>query len=131
MREDRKRINVAFGIETYQQIELIANKEGRSMSDVVREWTIQGLNGQLTASNIDILAPVIREQISSVLVPMMERMISLGAKTCVQAGTAAYLSAEAILKFVPPEERMEVAEAYDAARKKAVAAMKLKIDLTE
>ena len=54
-------------------------------------------------------------------------MIGLEAKSCIQSGTAAYLCAEAILKFVPPAQRAEVHESYDAARKKAVAAMQGKL----
>ena len=69
----------------------------------------------------------IREQLTSILSPMMERMIGLEAKSCIQSGTAAYLCAEAILKFVPPAQRAEVHESYDAARKKAVAAMQGKL----
>ena len=61
----------------------------------------------------------------------MERQISLTAKTCVQAGTAAYLSADAILKFVPPAQREEVADSYEVARKKALQYMKGKVILDD
>lgn len=126
MREDRKRINVTYDIETYEKIKTIAHKEGRDMSDVVREWSIQGLNGNLTEENIEILAPIIRQQLECVLEPLIERIISLNAKTCIQAGTAAYLSADAILKFVPPAQRNSFQDSYDAARRKAVQYMKEK-----
>lgn len=131
MREDRKRINVTFDLETYEKIKATAHKEKRDMSDVVREWTVQGLNGNVTENNIEVLTPIIRKQIESSLTPQMERMIALIAKTCIQAGTAAYLSADAILKFVPPAQRSEVQESYDNARKKAAAYMKSKVDTNE
>ena len=131
MREDRKRINVTFDIDTYEKIKAIAHKQGRDLSDVVREWTLEGLNGKLSQDNMDVLAPIIRDQIKSILEPMMERQISLTAKTCVQAGTAAYLSADAILKFVPPARREEVADSYEVARKKALQYMKGKVILDD
>ena len=131
MREDRKRINVTFDIDTYEKIKAIAHKQGRDLSDVVREWTLEGLNGKLSQDNMDVLAPIIRDQIKSILEPMMERQISLTAKTCVQAGTAAYLSADAILKFVPPAQREEVADSYEVARKKALQYMKGKVILDD
>lgn len=124
MREDRKRINVTYDIETYEKIRTIAHKQGRDMSDIVREWSMQGLNGNLTEENIEILAPIIRQQIENVLHPLLERLISLNAKTCIQAGTAAYLSADAILKFVPPAQRNPVQDSYDAARRKAIQYMR-------
>lgn len=131
MRENTKRINVTYDIETYNKIERIAHKENKSMSDVVREWTCQGLNGTLTASNLDILVPIIREQLQSVLDPKMERMIALQAKTCIQASTSTYLAADAILKFVPPGQRTEVKESYDAAKRQAIIYMKSKADMNE
>jgi hypothetical protein len=127
--KDRERINVTFTIDTYNQIKLVADKRGKSMSELVREWSMEGLNGTLTQNNLDVLAPIIREQLSSVLNPAVERLSSLSAKACIQAGAAAYLSAEAILKFVPDEEKEEVAKTYEAARKKSVQYMRGRADL--
>lgn len=127
LRDDRKRINVSFDMETYDAIRVIAHKENRNMSDVVREWTIKGLNGDVTEKNMEVIAPIIRGQVREVMEPMMERMLSLSAKTCIQSGTAAYLSADAILKFVPKEQREEVRDSYEKARKHAVEYMRSKI----
>lgn len=131
MREDRKRISPTFDIETYKKIKAIAHKEEKDMSDVVRDWAIQGLNGTLVESNLEVLAPIIREQLKVVLEPMLERMISLEAKTCIQSGTAAYLAADAILKFVPPTQREDVQESYEKARRQSIQYMKTKVHLDE
>lgn len=127
LREDRKRINVSFDMETYNAIKAIAHKENRNMSDVVREWTLSGLNGNVTEKNLEVITPIIREQVRDIMEPMMERMISISAKTCIQAGTAAYLSADAILKFVPREQREEVRDSYEKARKQSVEYMRSKV----
>jgi hypothetical protein len=44
------------------------------MSEVVRDWSIQGLNGTLTEKNLDVLVPIIREQFSSILNPAVNRL---------------------------------------------------------
>ena len=129
LREDRERINVTFDIETYNQIKLIAQKENRSMSDLVRDWTMQGLNGVLTHNNLDVLTPIIRDQLKSIIKPTEERLASLSAKTCVQAGAAAYLTAETIATLLPIQEQKEFEEVYNAARKKAVAYMRGHVEL--
>lgn len=129
--KDRERINVTFTSDTYNQIKLVADKSGKSMSELVRDWSMEGLNGTLTENNLDVLAPIIREQLRSILDPAVERLATLSAKTCVQAGAAAYLSAEAILKFVHEEEKEEVVKSYEAARKKAVHYMRGRADLDE
>lgn len=131
MSGDRKRIAPTFEREIYKQIEAVAHKQNKDLSEVVRDWTIQGLNGTLTQDNLDMITPIIREQIKAVIQPMLERMIALEVKTCIQSGTAAYLSADAILKFVPPAQRNEVQDSYEAARKKAVAYLKNKIIVEE
>lgn len=128
-RPDRERINVTFDIDTYNQIKLIADKNNNSMSEIVRDWAIQGLNGTLTQQNLDILIPIIREQLNSLLKPAVDRLSKLSAKACVQAGTAAYLSAEALSKFVPDEFIEDFNLAYESARKKSVMYMKNNSDL--
>lgn len=125
---NRERINVTFTTDTYNQIKLIAHKKNISMSEVCRRWIVDGLNGTLNADNMDFLIPIIREQLKSIIDPSINRLAALSAKTCVQAGTAAYLTAETINKFVPPAERMDVLDSYESARKKAVHYMKSKAD---
>lgn len=124
----RKALTVLLTDEEYGQIKLLASKKHASMSEVGRGFLKKGLSGELTQDNIEFLAPIVKEQLQSILQPEMKRMISLTAKTCIQAGTATYLTADAILKFVPPVQRTEVQESYTAARKKAVAFMKTHLD---
>ena len=94
------------------------------MSSAVREFTSKGVNGELTEKNIDFLTPIIRRQLESIMDAKMERLASMTAKTCIQAGTAAYLSAEALNSFVPVSHQQNFIEAYEKARKKAVRYLK-------
>lgn len=125
----RESITSIFTETEYEQIKLLAAKKNTSMNSIVRDFVIQGLNGTITQNNADFLTPIIREQLTSIINPAVERLSSLSAKTCVQAGAAAYLSAEAILKFVPNEEKEEVVKSYESARKKAVHYLKGNADL--
>ena len=78
--EGRKYITVEFTEEEYEQIKILAAKSNTSMNNVIRNFTAAGLNGTVTENNIDVLAPIIREQLKSVVEPMIERTISLNAK---------------------------------------------------
>lgn len=118
------RINPTFLPEDYEEIKLIAQKENKTMAELVRDWALQGKNGILTEKNLDVLAPIIREQLKSILDPQMDRIATLQAKTCVQAGAAAYLCAETISKFVQPSEREDLQDVYIKARKKSVQYLK-------
>lgn len=127
----RKSITSIYTDEEYEEIKRLAAKKNTSMNEIVRQFVTDGLNGTLNSQNIDFLAPIIREQMETLFSYYMERMISLESKTCIQAGTAAYLSADAILKFVPPQQREEVSVSYKEARKKAIEYMRSKTDRTE
>lgn len=124
------RIPVTFTQQEYEQIKTLAHKNNQSMSEVCREYILQGLSGTISQQNLDFIVPIMREQLKGLLDPAVERLASINAKTCVQAGAAAYLSAEAILKFVPEERQEEVEEAYIAARKKAVRYLQGKADIS-
>lgn len=125
----RKSITTIFTETEYENIKLLAAKKNTSMNEIVREFVIHGLNGTLSQQNIDVLAPIIREQLKSIVDPAVNRLAALSAKSCIQAGAAAYLTAEAILRFVPEERSEEVAVAYEAARKKAVQYMRKSFDV--
>lgn len=119
-KENRHTLQILFSTEEYENLKRYAAKSNRSMSDVVREFTAMGLNGELTEANIDFLTPIIRNQLKSIMDIQYERLAALTAKTCIQAGTAAYLSAEALSSFVPVQQQKSFVDSYEAARKKAV-----------
>jgi len=127
IKEGNIRITVTYTNKEYASIKLIAARENIAMSELVRRYSNQGINGKLSVDNLDILVPVIREQLSSLLNPAIERLSSISAKTCVQAGAAAYLSAEALSQFVPLDRREDFEICYIEARKKAVKYLKSKI----
>ena len=120
MPSNHPRISVTLTKEEYDMLKTIASKRHTSMGAVGRDYIIKGLHGQVTQENLEFIVPVIREQLQSVLAPSVERLAKISSKACVQAGAAAYLSAEAILRFVPEERQMAVEDSYEAARKKAV-----------
>lgn len=115
-----KRIYVSFSDEDYAQIRNLAHKQNKSMSEVVRDFSIEGLNGTVNAANIDMITGIIRTQLRDVMRPSIDRLAALSAKTCVQASAAAYLTAETVARFVPEDLQLDVKEAYESARKKGV-----------
>lgn len=117
---EHHRINVTFDNATYKQIKLIADRNHCSLSEVVRQYIADGLNGDLTKSNLDFIGAMIREQMEVILSPAVERLAALSTKTCIQASASAYLNAEALAKLVPLELQTDLEETYIAARRKAV-----------
>lgn len=129
--QQTKRINVTFEVSDYEQIRNLAHKEGRTMSEIVREAAIDNLTVRINAENIYMITQIIREQLRDVLKPDIERLAALSAKTCVQSSTAAYLTAETISKFVPLQEQENFRDCYEKARKKGVEYTRRKLDHEE
>lgn len=123
---EKNRITVTFTNEEYENLKTLAARNNISMSEQVRSFTAQGLAGKLTENNLDLLAPVLREQVRCVLEPQIERLATISSKACIQSGAAAYLSAEALNSFIEPEQRQDFNEAYIKARKKSVEYMRRK-----
>lgn len=126
MRVKSKRINVSFDPETYSHIMRLSAQRDVSMSDVVRLYTEEGLNGTLNKDNIDFITGIIREQIKNVMQPQIERLASLSAKTYMEAATASLLTAETIARFVDESAQEAFEEVYEKARKKALASARKK-----
>lgn len=122
---NRHRVNVTYEDDTYEILERLAASKNISIPELVRRYTNEGINGTVTQDNIDFLTPIIRTQLKSVMDVKLERIASMIAKTCIQAGAAAYLSAEAINSFVPPQRQQNFLDAYDSARKKAIQYLKV------
>ena len=123
----RHRISVTFDEETFKQFEHIAHRENRSISSVIRDYSMESLKVESNTENIDMITKIIREQLRDVMQPSVERLAALSAKTCIQSATAAYLTAETINKFVPLQEQEDFIAVYEAAKKKAVEYTKSKV----
>lgn len=126
MKRKTKRINVSFDPDTYDHIMRLAAQRNESMSDVVRLYTEEGLNGTLNKDNIDFITCIIREQVKHVMQPQIERLASLSAKAYMEAATATLLTAETIAKFIDVSEQEAFQDVYEKARKKALAQVRKK-----
>lgn len=115
-----RRINVPFDEQTYMQIKAIADRNDVSLSEVVRQWSYEGLNGQVSADNLDLITKIIREQLSAILQPKIERLAALSAKTCTISATSTFLTAETISKFVPPGKTEDMKAVYEKAKQKGI-----------
>ena len=117
MKKKSKRINVSFDLDTYDHIMRLAAQKDVSMSDVVRLYTEEGLQGKLNSDNIDFISGIIREQVKNTMQPQIERLSSLSAKAYMEAATASLLTAETIAKFVDDSQQEAFEEVYEKARK--------------
>lgn len=120
-KEGRESITVLLTTEQYNTIKRLSAKDNKSMNEICREFITQGLDGNITEGNLEILAPLLRNLIRDVTEPQVNRLASLVAKTCIISGTAAYLAADATYKWVPENQREDVKISFDRAYQQGVA----------
>jgi len=121
-----KRLTVGYSPEDYETLDILAASKHCSKAELIRDFTLQGLKGELNANNIDFTTTIVREQIKNIIDPLMERMIALQAKSYYEAATASILSAETITKFVPLEYQDDFEAVYNKARESAIKKAHLK-----
>lgn len=130
MKEKKYDVRMIFSTDqkTYDVINLMAARKKCSNSEILRELVENSLSTHIINANMDIITEIIRNEISQVLKPSIERLAGLEAKTCMASAAAMYLSAEALEKFVAPADRVQMQEAYNKARKKAAGYIRGKED---
>lgn len=120
------RFSVTVDDDAYAQVMNMCRREKLSQSEASRRLIQEALSLHVTTENIDFITSIMNEQVQAAMMPYMERLIKLTSKTCIQAGTAAYLNAETLSQFVPLQQQQDFYEAYEKARKRAVAYIKNK-----
>ena len=121
-----QQIHLRLDKETYEKIKIISKENKESVSEVVRQLINEGLAVKVTEENTDIIAATVRKQLEVVLNPHINRLASLSSKSGHMAATAAFLNVQALMDLVPKENRKNVREMYENARKKSAEYMRKK-----
>lgn len=119
---------IKFNKHVHDQIQTIADNKGVNFSDVVRDLVNKGLSERVYEENTDLIAWVVRQQLDIVMKPHIERLAALSSKSGHMSAAAAFLNAQALQDLVPKENRREVKEMFEKARKKAAEYMRTKTE---
>lgn len=121
------RLTITFDENTYNTIVNMAKQENISASEVARQAVEKGLSVEWYNKNIDHIAKITREQMDIVIRPHIERLAKLSSKGGHMAATATFLNVQALQDLVP-EQKRDIREMYDKARKKAIEYIKMPAD---
>lgn len=123
-----KRYSLSLDDETYEKVENIVKKTGKSRAEVSRELIIKGLASEWVEESSDLIADIIRQQMEIVIKPHIERLASLSSKSGMMSATSTFLNVQALMDLVPTEKRKDVRPMYEKARKMSVEYMRNKTD---
>lgn len=112
--------------ETYNKLNAIAEVRKESLAEVLRDTVKKGLAIEWADENQSLIADVVRKQVDKAMIMHVDRLAKLSSKSGHMSATAAFLNVQALIDLVPKEQRKNVREMYDNARKKAVEYMRTK-----
>ena len=113
---------------TYKELEAIAKNRDESLAFIIRAYVSKGMAKDYTDDSKDTITSIVRTTIKAELKPSVERLARISSKAGHMAATATFLNVQALMDLVPKENRKDVRELYDRARKKAVSYMKMKAE---
>lgn len=118
------RMTLRLNKTTYEKILNISKKNGESISEVTRNLIDKGLAIEVSSKEMDLIAKIIREQLSVILNPAVERLAALSAKGALMSAISTFLNVQALLDIVDKSKRKDVLDFYDKAREKGLEFMK-------
>jgi len=67
MSSDLRSVTVKFNRELYEQINRMAEKRGKSLSDTIRQLVMRGLNERIMDENKELIAKIVKAQMKQVM----------------------------------------------------------------
>jgi len=122
MANNTKDIHLILPEDLYGEIKAIADKKGKSVTEVIKELLWRRLQQESANSGLDYVEEVISKTIKRIIKKELEPLRALTAKTLINAGTSSYLNLEALGQM----GLKDVKSCFEKARVKAVAEMKFK-----
>lgn len=123
-----KEFHLRLDDATYEQVIKVSEKNNESHAETLRRLIKDGLQLRVTDDNTDLIAKVVRQQLEIVLKPNIERLAALSSKSGHMSAAAAFLNAQALQDLVPREQRRNVKEMFESARKKGAEFMRQKVE---
>lgn len=114
--------------ELHKELFAAAKGNEKAMAALARKYIREGLERESSEKSADYIAKIVREQMAIVLKPSVERLAKLMSKTGHMASAATFLTVQAFMDLVPPENRKIPQDMYERAKKKAAAYMKMPVD---
>ena len=111
--------------EMEKQINLkAAQLTNGNVSELMRMWCKQGIEGQVAKDNLDLIYQTQEELFSRYFKIITDRIAAMVSTGVVESVTTSLLAAEAINRFVDVKYQEDFDEVYKQARKKAIATLR-------
>ena len=112
-------------------LDTIAAKQHMTTSELIRGYIDKGMNVDKTTTDISFIRTQIREELSALLMPQINRLIKIVIKTGLMSVGSFYLLCDVLAEFVPMTRRQPLEQSIETAKKKAAIYLKIKDNLLD
>ena len=122
---DRVITSIYLTKEMCEELDKKAARDKVSRNELIRRFIEKGLAVDGHAEGIDFIRRHIREELSNIINPKIERIVKLVVKSGVVSAAGYFLNAEMLAEFIPPSRQRELQDVLLESKKKGVVYFRL------
>lgn len=119
-------ISVKVTNQTYETLKKLSSKENKPIAEIIRQFIEKGLSLQSYKDDTNFIRIQIREEMTSILKPSIDRIIKICVKSGIVSAAGYFLNAQALSEFINPSRQKEFSKSLEESKKMGVAYFKLK-----
>lgn len=109
-----------------EELKRLSAKTNRPVAELVREFIDKGLNINGYKNETDFIREQIREELKSILLPNIERLIKIIVKSGITSASSFFLTGKVLSELVAPSRQLELKEILEEAKKLGIAYIQAK-----
>ena len=123
----QRNVKVSFWIteDEHKLLSGLAQKRHLSLSEYVRRTLEDGASVDGCKNDIDFIRRHIREELSNIINPKVERIVKLVVKSGIVSAAGYFLNAEMLAEFIPPTHQRELQDVLLESKKQGVVYFRL------
>jgi phosphoglycerate-specific signal transduction histidine kinase len=120
MKEKSVQLTVKVTPTQQKELQKLAVKQHISLAELLRRFIDKGISVDGHADGIDFIRRHIREELSNIINPKIERLVKLAVKSGVVSAAAYFLNAEMLAEFIPLSRQRDLQDALLESKKQGV-----------
>jgi len=124
-RKQNSKISFWVTEDKYKLLQGLAKTRNLSLSEYVRQMLDDGASIDGCKNDIDFIRKHIREELTNIVDPKIERIIKLIVKSGIVSAAGYFLNAEMLAEFIPPTRQRELQNVLLESKKQGIVYFRL------
>ena len=125
MKEKSVQLTVKVTPEQQRELQKLAVKQHLSLAELLRQFINKGIAVEGHKDGVDFIRKHIREELSNIIDPKIERIIKLVVKGGIVSAASYFLNAEMLSEFIPHTRQRELENVLLESKKQGIVYFRL------